>query len=183
MAEDALDVTHMNVKPGGLQKKLRDTVWAGKVQKMNFSLGIPKGIRQVLEEQGINTSTLNAKQMREILRNHDDFKNEKPRVISYLESKGHTVLFLPKFHPELNPIERVWGQATRYSKAHCNYSLLSLCKVIHPALDSVTLENIQKFHRKARDYMFAYFEGYTAGPKIEERLKKYKSHRRVGVNE
>ena len=169
----------MNVKPGGLQKKMRDTVWAGKVQTMNSSLGIPKGMKQVLEERGINTGTLNGKQ---ILKNHDEFRNEKPRVISYLQSKGHTALFLPKFHPGLNPIERVWGQAKHYSKAHCNYLLLSLRKVIQPAVDFVTLDNIKNFNRKARDYMFAYFEGYIAGPKIGEHLKKYKSHRRVGLN-
>ena len=46
-------------------------------------------------------------------------KNEKPKVISFLQNKGYTALFLPKFHPELNPIERVWGQAKRYSKSHC----------------------------------------------------------------
>ncbi len=33
----------------------------------------------------------------------------------FLEDKGHTAYFLPKFHCELNPIERVWGQAKRYS--------------------------------------------------------------------
>lgn len=91
--------------------------------------------------------------MRAILSEHEDFKNAKPRVIKFMESKGYTALFLPKFHPELNPIEWVWGQAKRYSKAHCNYSLPSLRKVLNPALDSVTLDNIQKFHRKARDYM------------------------------
>ena len=182
MAADALDVSKMNVKPGGKQAVMHDTFWGGKVQKMNYSLGIPKGMKQILEERGINTATLNIDDMRTILAQHEDFKNEKPRVISFLESKGHIALFLPKFHPELNPIERVWGQAKRYSKCHCNYTLKSLRKVIDPALDFVTLDNIQKYHRKARDYMFAYFEGFTAGPKLENRIKEYKSHRRVGVN-
>ena len=182
MADDALDASKMNVKPGGKQPKMRDTMWAGKVQKMTFSIGVPKGMKKVLEERGINTDTLNGDQMRVILSNHDDFKNEKPRVIRFLEEKGHTALFLPKFHPELNPIERVWGQAKRYSKAHCNYSLPSLRKVIHPALDSVSLELMIKYNRKARDYMYAYFEGLTAGPALEKHLKIYKSHRRVGVN-
>ena len=163
MAEDALDASKMNVNPGGKQPIMHDTIWARKPQKVNFALGIPKGMRRVLEERGINTSSLISPQMKEILANHDDFKGEKPKVINYLHERGHTALFLPKFHPELNPIERVWGQAKRYSKAHCKYTLPSLRLVINPALDSVTKDNISNFHRKARDYMFAYLEGHVAG--------------------
>ena len=37
-----------------------DTVWAGIVQMMTFSLGVPKGMKKILEECGINTDTLNA---------------------------------------------------------------------------------------------------------------------------
>ncbi len=45
--------------------------------------------------------------MKQILKGHDkghdDFKNEKPKVLHFLEDKGHTAYFLPKFHCELNP--------------------------------------------------------------------------------
>lgn len=50
MADDALDASKMNVNPGGQQRIMRDTVWQGKVQKMTYSLGIPKGMRTVLQE-------------------------------------------------------------------------------------------------------------------------------------
>ena len=54
-------------------------------------------------------------------------------------------------------------------------------------VSTLSLENIQNFHRKCRDYMFVYLEGHVAGFKLEEQLKKYKtavtSHRRIGVNE
>ena len=88
-----------------IRENCNDTMWAGKPQKMTFALGVPKGMKQVLEERGINTITLKADQMRQILAAHDDFKNEKPRL---MEGKGQTALYLPKFHQELNPIERVW---------------------------------------------------------------------------
>ena len=91
--------------------------------------------------------------MREILRNHDDFKNEKAMILQYLEKKGHKALFLPKFHPELNPIECVWAQAKLYIKAYCKYNMLCLRKNVHLDLDSVTLQNIQNFHCKGRDYV------------------------------
>ena len=55
-----------------------------------------------LEERGINTETLRKEDMQSILRNHDDFRNEKPRIIHFLEQKGHKAFFLPKFHPEIN---------------------------------------------------------------------------------
>ena len=76
-APDALNVNKMNVLPGGAQAKLRDTVWAGKVQRMVFSLGVAKGMKRVLEERGINTASLRADDMRKILSNHQDFRTEK----------------------------------------------------------------------------------------------------------
>ena len=33
-AENALNLKVMNVKPGGAQPPMRDTVWAGRIQKM-----------------------------------------------------------------------------------------------------------------------------------------------------
>ena len=122
MAEDALDASKMNVKPGGKQPRMHTTVWAGNEQTMCLPDGTPKGMKLVLEERGINTATLIGPQMQVILQNHEDFKNEKPRVITFLENQGHTGLFLPKFHPEINPIERVWAQSKRYTKTYCKYS-------------------------------------------------------------
>lgn len=41
---DALIANKMNAKPGGKQPLMRDTIWNGRVQKMLFNLGIPKGL-------------------------------------------------------------------------------------------------------------------------------------------
>ena len=125
MAEDA---ERINVKPGGAQPVMRDTVLKGKIQKMNFAVGVPKRMKLVLEECGIITTGLKAADMKQILKGHDDFKNEKPKVLHFLERTYLT--FLPSFTVNLIPsIERV------YSKAHCHYSFPSLRKVINPALD------------------------------------------------
>ena len=86
--------------------------------------------------------------MCEVLSSHPDFKNEKLQIKRFfVEEKRHIVYMLPKFHCELNPIERVWAQAKKYLKAYCNYSIKSLHNTIHPALDSVSLENIQNNFR------------------------------------
>ena len=58
-------------------------------------------------------------------------------------SEGHIPVFLPKFHPELNPIERVWAQLKHYTKAYCKYTLVSQCKNIPNSYDSVTLETFK----------------------------------------
>ena len=53
MADDALVAGKMNVKPGGMQKIMRDTSWNGRIQKMYFMQGgrkVAKGIKLVLEE-------------------------------------------------------------------------------------------------------------------------------------
>ena len=100
MADDALDATKMNVTPGGKQPLMRETVWAGQPQTMVFSLGVAKGMK-VLQERGINTKPLNGDQMRTILANHEDFRKEKPKVIHFLESRGHMALFLPKISPRI----------------------------------------------------------------------------------
>ena len=38
--------------------------------------------------------------MREILKGHEDFKEEKPRVLKFLEERGHTAYFLVTFKPD-----------------------------------------------------------------------------------
>ena len=55
MPNDALDVSKMNVNPEGKQRVMQDGLWDGKVQKMNYLLGIPNGLCVVLEERGIDT--------------------------------------------------------------------------------------------------------------------------------
>ena len=160
MAEDSLDVNHMNVNPGGEQRIMRDGWWGGKPQKMTDAHGVPKGLKRVHAERGINTAQLHQPEMREILVNHPDFKYEKSRIERLLtEEYGHIVYMIPKFHCELNPIERVWAQAKRYARAYCKYNIQSLRNTIIPALDVVTLDNIQNHFRKVRHYMFAYLEG------------------------
>ena len=88
--------------------------------------------------------------------------------------KGHIPAFLPKFHPKLTPIERVWAQLKRYTKAHCKYSIQSLRNNIPNSYDSVSLENIQNHFRKVRHFMYAYLEGLQPGKELDETIKKYK---------
>jgi hypothetical protein len=93
MAEDCLHVTHMNVRPGGKQRVMHDGWWGGKPQKMNFADGVPKGMKLVLEERGVDTRNMNADTMRELLGSHPDFKYEKSRIEQYLSDEcGHIII-------------------------------------------------------------------------------------------
>ena len=187
-AEDALIASKMNKGPGGKQPKMRDTVWNGQPQTMTLPDGRPKGAALVLEERGYNTRGMKLGEMRAILADHDDFKNEKCRVDTFLSTSGHACVFIPKFHCELNPIERVWSQSKRYTRAYCDYTIRSLRRSIPLGLKSVTKENIANYVRRCRNYMFAYLEGSAVGHELEEKIKFYKSvtytsHRRVSVND
>ena len=176
--DQALLAKNILVKDGG-PRRVRDTVWAGNVQEMVLPDGRAKGLRTVLTERGINPQRMKADDMRIVLSQHDDFRNEKAAVQQYVEGRGHKSYFLPKFHCEMNPIERVWGQSKRYCRAYTNFTLVKLRQILNPALESVSTELIRKYFRKARDYEKAYSEGLKAGREVEEAVKKYKSHRRV----
>ena len=69
MADDALDVAKMNVKPGGKQPIMHDTIWNGKRWKLYTTVRdgtkIPKGMKMVLEERGVSTEGKKADWMRE----------------------------------------------------------------------------------------------------------------------
>ena len=92
-----------------------------------------------------------------------------------MEEKKHIAYFLPKYHCELNPIERVWAQTKRYMRAYC---IQSLRKNIIPAMESVPLESIQKHFQKVWHYMFAYLEGVPGGSDLEKQVV-IESHRRI----
>jgi hypothetical protein len=114
--ERALQAKNILVKDGG-PRRVRDTVWGRQPQSMVNEDGTAKGLRTILRERGINTERMLADDMRVVLSNHEDFANEKPILAHYLHERGHLGFFLPKFHCELNTIERVWAQDKVYCRA------------------------------------------------------------------
>ena len=87
---------------------------------------------------------MKADDMRTVLSFHDDFQNEKTLVEQFVIERGHQCLFLPKFHCELNAIERFWGQAKVYSRAYTNFTLPGLRSILNPALDLVSTDLMTK---------------------------------------
>lgn len=100
------------MNPGGQQPVMRTSSYMvhGAPQRMTTPDGIPKGLKLVLEERGVDTRKMKQEDMIAKLSEFPDFKNERNKVARLLRRFEHGCLFLPKFHPELNPIERVWGK-------------------------------------------------------------------------
>ena len=139
IADDVPNADRMNVGPGGKQPKMRDTVWDGVLQKLVDDSGVPKGMKKILEERGVNTKNMKQKEMRDLLKTFSDFKNQKTILEDYIERRGHICMFFPKFHCELNPIERVWCQSKKYTRAYANGTITCLRKIVPEGLDCVTL--------------------------------------------
>ena len=60
IADDALEVGKMNVKPGGKQKIMHDMTCNGRILKMYYThhdgRKVAKGMKMILEEQSISTA-------------------------------------------------------------------------------------------------------------------------------
>ena len=109
------------------------------------------------------------------------FVPKKTVVEKLFDWKGtQRLCCVPKFHCEVNQIERVWGQAKVYIRTHTKYTLPRLRQIVRPGLDSVSLDLIRSTLGRSRTiYETAYLEGKQAGKELEQAVKVYKSHRRI----
>ena len=195
----------MNLHPGGKRGWLRDGFIHGKgiPQPMKFPAdyhnselaGKQKGIKCVLKERGLwpergfvlECPTTNDRPgcnpqggccARRVLGAEKDFHNQKGRLQEEVENLGHRVLFYPKFHCELNFIERYWCRAKRFARENCGYGFEARKATVPEALASVTSASIRGFYRLALRAIDAYSAGVQYGT-AEFKQTVYKSHRQV----
>ena len=95
-----------------------------------------------------------------------------------ITAAGDICHFLPKFHPELNPIEYFWAWVKNYFRERCNGDFRTSKKIWEEALRSCPLITIRRFFRRSQRYMSVYRHGAT-GPMVEYAVKLYRSHRSV----
>ena len=108
-------------------------------------------MKVILEE--VNIESLHKEDMQMILRNF------------IMKSLALFIFWNKKlFHPELNPIERVWAQSKVYTSIHFPPFV-----TIPVGLDSVSLERLET----------TYFQGFVAGAR---RSNKTTNFTKVGVN-
>ncbi len=70
-------------------------------------------------------------------------------------------VFLPRFQCELNPIERCWCHAKKYTRAHTSGSIIRLRKITPEGLQSVSKELINRFFLTCKDFEKAYADSNT----------------------
>ena len=198
-APDALRVDKLNLHPGGKQPHLRDGFnYAEQVpQSMQFPpdyvnpelAGKPKGIKKILQERGLWKETYRLACpkcsadkkdccARKVLAAEQDFREQKGQLREELEARGQVVLFLPKFHCELNPIEPYWCQAKWYCRENCEYTISGLRDTVPKALASVQNSTILGFWNRIFRVIDAYQAGMNYGTE-EFKNRAYRSHRRM----
>ena len=75
-----------------------------------------------------------------------------------VESFGHKCDFLPKFHCELSPIERVWAKSKRYIRDYSDATRTTLLTNIPISLwfSNISAETIIRFFGACMDYALSY---------------------------
>ncbi len=86
--------------------------------------------------------------------------------------------FLPKFHPEMNPIEYFWAWVKRWFRERSNGEWQKAKDLTAEALRLCPLPTIRRFFRRADRYASVYRLGAT-GVLAEFAVKRFRSHRGV----
>lgn len=114
---------------------------------------------------------------RRLLFNQPDFKNVESILESACKARGFRVIFLPKFHCELNFIEQCWGYAKRIYRMNPESSREDVLeRNTLAALDAVPLESMRRFANRSRRFIDAYSRGLT-GSQAAWAARKYRGHR------
>ena len=98
----------------------------------------------------MDTAGMRAKEMRDLLKTYCDFNEQKTLLEECIERRGHICKFYPKFHCELSPIERVWCQSKKHTRAYADGTITQLCKIVPEGMDTVTVEQINQDMRSLR---------------------------------
>lgn len=121
---------------------------------------------------------------RTLLANQRDFREQRGKLEEMITARGHKIIFYPKFHCELNFIERFWASVKFYIREHCTYNIQGLRTNIREAVRSVPVETIFRYHKHCERIIDTYADPaqYAFGSKEfrdQTQLRKYKNHRQV----
>ena len=98
---------------------------------------------------------------RRVLEAGRDFQEPKGCLQEEVEALGHRVLFYPKFHCELNFIERYWCRAKWLARENSGYDSEAVKATVPEAPASVTNASIRGFYRLAVRTIDAYSAGFV----------------------
>ena len=114
------------------------------------------------------------------LRQCADFVDQKNAVEELIINAGHKVIFLPKYHPELNFIERFWAYVKGWLRKNCKYNMKGLWENFDKVFDGtvIPLSLIRKFARTSWRWMDCYRRGMSL-ELTTFATKVYHGHRQV----
>jgi hypothetical protein len=151
-------------------------------QSMYFDNGVAKGLHSILKERGFDTKNLKLQEKTHILMNQSDFLGQKSWLEESLVDLGQIVDFVPKFHCEMNPMERIWAYAKNITRKFCTYKYDGLEEKVSGILTSVPIAVVRRFFRVAFRVMDCHRErnGLKLTPSLISYMwKRYRSHRKV----
>ena len=154
-------------------------------------------MQQVCWERGLldEAQTYKVEDLRQLLSNCTDFRNEETQMQSIARSLGVQVIFSPKCHPEIagEGLEYTWAFfKNQYRKIPLpekkKQKKEDFIKMVKKFMSEEKEENVistRKFARRARNYILAYYSlttgtDYTSPipqEKIEKMMKQFKTHR------
>ena len=73
--------------------------------------------------------------------------HKAPGVREAIEAIGASLLYLPPYSPDFNPIEAMWSKAKQSLRSSAARTRNTLIKAIGDALRSITLDDCQGFFR------------------------------------
>lgn len=101
-----------------------------------------------------NTKPLLADIIKQNKSNHVQFVLDQ-----ILQDDGHSVLRLPPYHPELNPIELLWGIIKgKVASQNVTFNLKTVEELFRKEADSITLDMFSDVWRKTREHEEKYFQ-------------------------
>lgn len=88
MGNDSLDISKMNVNPGGKQRVMHNG-YTGMVEYLKILWLMYQGPwKSFLQECGVDTTNMNGDQMKEVLKQYPDFIDEKWQIERLLVDIG-----------------------------------------------------------------------------------------------
>jgi len=194
-ADDALVISKMNLKSGGKQSIMHDTVWTDThgvqhQQSLVFQdghalAGQAKGLAVVCAERGISPPPgvkWKKEQYIAALAVQPDVANVKCAAQVVCESLGDVWCALPGCHPEFNEPELMWALMKAYTKQHVKYNIAGLRQVMKEARELITPALCAKYFASVRVWQRAYAAGCNNVQAVLVK-KLYRSHRRISLKD
>ena len=113
-----------------------------------------------------------------ILSRQPDFVSQKEWLTEEVERAGMQIIFYPKYHCELNYIERIWGWLKSFHRRNCTYNYAHLKEALPLSVQNIPLAFVRRAARSCFRFMTGYRIGLK-GPVLDYAMRKYSSHRRI----